>query len=75
MYACIMYACILYACIIYVCIHLVSGSKCIENISKATFIDWVDLMIGLTENEKEELLKMALTEKTDEIMGVGALYY
>ncbi|MDH5140528.1 hypothetical protein P5X59_12280 [Staphylococcus cohnii] len=45
-----------------------------ENISKETFIDWVDLMIGLTENEKEELLKMdvrkvkfkykmALTEK------------
>ncbi|MDW3800414.1 hypothetical protein QI037_10425 [Staphylococcus saprophyticus] len=57
-----------------------------ENISKETFIDWVDLMIGLTENEKEELLKMdvrkvkfkykmALTEKTEEITGVGAIYY
>lgn len=48
--------------------------------TKETLIDLIDLMIGLTDNERETLLnmdiskvefhyKMALTEKTDEMRG------
>ncbi|EJG0093186.1 MULTISPECIES: hypothetical protein [Staphylococcaceae] len=47
---------------------------------KETLIDLIDLMVGLTDNERETLLnmdmrkiefryKMALTEKTDEMIG------
>lgn len=47
---------------------------------KETLIDLIDLMVGLTENERQRLLKMdnrkvefrykmALTEKTDEMIG------
>ncbi|HDB0883123.1 TPA: hypothetical protein PAX76_002697 [Staphylococcus aureus] len=48
--------------------------------TKETLVDLIDLMIGLTENERKTLLgmdkrkvefryKMALTEKTDEMVG------
>ncbi|HDE9484132.1 TPA: hypothetical protein P6W18_002743 [Staphylococcus aureus] len=48
--------------------------------TKETLIDLIDLMIGLTEDERKSLLnmeirkvefryKMALTEKTDEMVG------
>lgn len=48
--------------------------------TKETLVDLIDLMIGLTDNERETLLnmdmrkiefryKMALTEKTDEMIG------
>lgn len=48
--------------------------------TKETLIDLINLMIGLTDNERETLLnmdkskvefhyKMALTEKTDEMRG------
>lgn len=48
--------------------------------NKQTLIDLIDLMIGLTSNERKTLLemdkrkvefryKMALTEKTDEMVG------
>ena len=48
--------------------------------TKETLVDLIDLMIGLTENERNSLLnmdkrkvefryKMALTEKTDEMVG------
>ncbi|HDZ8780157.1 TPA: hypothetical protein RUV46_002694 [Staphylococcus aureus] len=47
---------------------------------KETLIDLIDLMVGLTDNERERLLsmdmrkiefryKLALTEKTDEMIG------
>ncbi|EHK9596394.1 TPA: hypothetical protein OWW88_002518 [Staphylococcus aureus] len=47
---------------------------------KETLIDLIDLMVGLTDNERETLLnmdmrkiefryKLALTEKTDEMIG------
>ncbi|MEB7678010.1 hypothetical protein NGB25_12955 [Staphylococcus saprophyticus] len=47
---------------------------------KETMIEWIDLMLGLTKKEKEDLFdmdvrkvefrfKMALTEKTDEMIG------
>lgn len=47
---------------------------------KETMIEWIDLMIGLTKKEKEDLcnmdmrkvefrFKLALTEKTDEMIG------
>ena len=47
---------------------------------KQTLIDLIDMMIGLTEKERQRLLemdnrkvefryKMALTEKTDEMVG------
>lgn len=47
---------------------------------KQTLIDLIDMMIGLTEKERQNLLKMdnrkvefrykmALTEKTDEMVG------
>lgn len=47
---------------------------------KVTLVDLIDLMVGLTDNERETLLnmdmrkiefryKMALTEKTDEMIG------
>ncbi|EJD5651480.1 TPA: hypothetical protein PEV65_002560 [Staphylococcus aureus] len=47
---------------------------------KETLIDLIDLMVGLTDNEREILLnmdmrkiefryKLALTEKTDEMIG------
>ena len=47
---------------------------------KETMIEWIDLMLGLTKNEKEDLFdidvrkvefrfKLALTEKTDEMIG------
>ena len=49
-------------------------------IEKETYIVWIDMMIGLTEKEKQRLYemddrkvefryKMALTEKTDEMIG------
>lgn len=49
-------------------------------IDKETLIDLIDMMIGLTEKERQSLLqvddrkvefryKMALTEKTDEMIG------
>lgn len=48
--------------------------------TKETLVDLIDLMIGLTNNERRTLLnmekrkvefryKMALTEKTDEMIG------
>ncbi|WP_182476643.1 hypothetical protein [Staphylococcus gallinarum] len=48
--------------------------------SKETMIEWIDLMIGLTKKEKDDLnnmeerkvefrFKLALTEKTDEMIG------
>lgn len=48
--------------------------------TKETLVDLIDLMIGLTDNERETLLnmdmrkiefryKMSLTEKTDEMIG------
>ncbi|HDE9869349.1 TPA: hypothetical protein PD879_002472 [Staphylococcus aureus] len=51
-----------------------------DNFSKDTYIMLIDLMIGLTDLEVEELktlderklrfkYKMALTEKTDEMVG------
>lgn len=51
-----------------------------DNFSKDTYIILIDLMIGLTDLEVEELktlderklrfkYKMALTEKTDEMVG------
>ncbi|HDA9057154.1 TPA: hypothetical protein ACOF4E_002394 [Staphylococcus aureus] len=47
---------------------------------KETLVGLIDLMVGLTENERQRLLKMddrkvefrykmALTEKTDEMIG------
>lgn len=52
--------------------------------SKETMIEWIDLMIGLTKKEKDDLnnmeerkvefrFKLALTEKTDEMIGWDAL--
>lgn len=48
--------------------------------NKETMIEWIDLMLGLSKKEKDELynmemrkiefrFKLALTEKTDEMIG------
>lgn len=53
---------------------------CKENFDKEALIDLIDMMIGLTANERKRLsememrkvairYKMALTEKTDEMIG------
>ncbi|HHD0846040.1 TPA: hypothetical protein ACN1V3_001344 [Staphylococcus aureus] len=57
---------------------MVGTEKSQDNFSKETYVMWINLMLGLTDKEIEELnqlderklrfkYKMALTEKSDEM--------
>lgn len=57
---------------------MVDTEKTKDNFSKETYVMWINLMLGLTDKEIEELnqlderklrfkYKMALTEKSDEM--------
>lgn len=77
---CIHYTSIHYTNIHYTSIYYRRDSMDYKAIEKETYIVWIDMMIGLTEKEKQRLYemddrkvefryKMALTEKTDEMIG------